>query len=556
VGRNPHRGKKTKMDVDQLNTIPRRCHNIPKSCLDKPKSIAKHFLLILWVAIPSCTPISLERAGSEAVNDIVPELIKHHIFFLASDSLKGRNTPSAQLETAAQYIAAEFKANGLEPVNGSYFHKVGLNIISLGDDNDLKITRNGIEKSYEIKSEFTPFDMTGNKEAEGLIVFAGYGITAPEYTYDDYKDIDVKGKIVVVLRHEPGEEDTSSAFAGTRATDYSNVADKVRIALEHGAIGVMVATDPFNHALLTPRGFPWPSLSKFLPKDALPITLGTDEAKKVPVVHIGEEAISLLFGSVDSLRKLQVEIDLTMKPHSFELIGASASMKTSTYIKDMSSQNVVGFIQGTDTKLKNEIVVIGAHYDHVGFMKNPAPGTDGIFNGADDNASGTSAVLAVAAAFGSTPVRPKRSVLLMTFAAEEKGLLGSRAYVDNPLFPLEQTVAMINMDMVGRNNEDSLYVVGPSRSPDLAQINSEENQHIGFILVSDDRVIGGSDHMSFLRKNIPFIFYFTGFHPQYHQVTDHADLISTTKIARVARLAFRTAWRIANDDKRYRVINP
>jgi hypothetical protein len=511
-------------------------------------------IALLSILVLSCAPTNPKEAPSGGVNAISFELVRNHAFFLASDSLKGRSSPSPELDVAARYIAGVFESNGFQMIQGSYLNRVPLNIVSLGEKNSLSVKKEGAERSYEIKTEFTPFDMTANRTVSGSIVFAGYGITAPEFKYDDYSGIDVKGKIVFVLRHEPGEEDTTSAFNGGKATEYSNVSEKVQIAQKHGAAAVMVATDPLNHTSLTPRGFPWPSLSKFLPKDALPISLGTDEDKKIPVVHVGEEVIAQLFGGVDSLKELQRIIDKTVTPHSFEIASASAVVQTSTSIKDMSAQNVVGFLEGTDANLKKEVVVIGAHYDHVGTQKTGQPGEDLIFNGADDNASGTTAVLAIAAAFGHSPVKPKRSVLLMAFAAEERGLLGSRSYVENPLFPVDQTVAMINLDMVGRNNIDSLSVIGGSKSPDLAQIAQEENAKVGFTLVIENLSSGGSDHMSFQRKNVPYIFFFSGFHPDYHKVTDHADLLNIPKIARVATLAFRTAWRVANEDRKYKLI--
>jgi hypothetical protein len=255
-------------------------------------------LFIISEALIGCAGSS----GSIADSVITTDFMKQNIYFLASDSMKGRNTPSPELDSAARYIAAFYKSNGIQPLNGSYTEKVGLSVVSLGDDNFLTIKKDNAERSYTIKSEFTPFDMTGNKEATGTLVFAGYGITAPEFNYDDYRNIDVHGKIVLVLRHEPGENDSASIFKGINETNYANVNTKVRNAIDHGAVGVLVVTDPLNHTLLTPRGFPWPSLSKFLPKDALPITLAADENKKVPVVQVGEEAIVQLFGNIDSLK--------------------------------------------------------------------------------------------------------------------------------------------------------------------------------------------------------------------------------------------------------------
>lgn len=511
------------------------------------------FLSSISVLYYGCSSTSsVEKQGLEI---ITPELVRDYITFLASDSLKGRSTPSPELDTAGAFIARNFKANRLSPVNGSYFQNVLLGKVSLGEDNQLKIVKDGIEKSFSIKDEFVPFEMTANKSIDAPIVFAGYGITAPEFKYDDYKDINVKGKIVFILKHEPGEEDSSSVFEGKNLTQYSEIKEKVNTAIDNGAAGIMIATDPLNHSLLTPRGFPWPSLSRIIPKDALPITLLDDEAHKVPVIQVGEEVIKFLFGSVERLKQIQIDIDKNTSPVSFEIKGCEVFIQTSTKINEHVSNNIVGFIEGSDPKLKDELVIIGAHYDHLGYIKNHKPDEDYIYNGADDNASGTTAVMALAKAFGQLKFKPKRSLLFITFVGEELGLLGSQAYVNNPIFPLEKTVAMLNFDMVGRNAKDTLYIVGTSRSPDLMEVNAYENEKIGFTLCyNQEQFLGRSDQASFLKKKIPVLFYTTGEEGQYHKVSDEVSLIDFSKEARIVRLAFLTALYIANDNHYYKVI--
>jgi Zn-dependent M28 family amino/carboxypeptidase len=191
----------------------------------------------------------------------------------------------------------------------------------------------------------------------------------------------------------------------------------------------------------------------------------------------------------------------------------------------------------------------------LGYRKNHLPDEDYIYNGADDNASGTTAVMALAKAFGQLKLKPKRSMLFITFVGEELGLLGSQSYVDNPLFPLDKTVAMLNLDMVGRNGKDTLYIVGVSRSPDLSEINAQENNKIGFTLCyNQEQFLGRSDQASFLRKKIPILFYTTGEESQYHKVTDEVNLIDFQKEARVAQLTFLTALHIANDNHYYKVV--
>jgi len=493
----------------------------------------------------------------EALEAIRASDIRQHINFLASDSLKGRNTPSPELDRAAEYIAAEFKRYGLKPVNGSYFNPFNVSQVQLGKENALIVTTTGREVAYIIKSDFMPFDMTASKDATASLVFAGYGITAPEYGYDDYAGLDVKGKIVLVMRHEPGERDPASPFNGERETDHSQVSTKVQNAIDRGAAGLLVITDPANHRSLAPRGFPWPSLYEGIPDDALPLTLSLTEKEKIPVAQIGETVMQQIFGSIDTLRQWQQQIDLTRKPRSMALPQVQIRLQTTTTPILQATRNVVGLIEGADSKLKTEIVVVGAHYDHVGYIMQHQEGEDYIYNGADDNASGTSAVLAIAKAFGAARQKPKRSVLLMAFAGEEKGLFGSRAYVEQPLFPLENTVAMLNLDMVGRNAPDSLSVGGNTRSPDLAQINEEENRAVGLQLdYSIEQFHNRSDQYNFARKQIPFLFYFTGLHADYHRLGDHADKIDENKIAKIATLAFRVAWRAANTDQRFRLVEP
>jgi hypothetical protein len=493
---------------------------------------------------------------SNSLDAITAESVRAHMLYLASDSLKGRNTPGPELDTAAAYIAGVFARSGLLPVGGK--QKFNLSLVSLGEPNALTLYRGGKETTFDLKTDFTPFEMTANRAVRGQLVFAGYGISAPEYGYDDYAGIDVKGKVVLVLRHEPREEDSTSVFLGKAATDYSNVARKVRIARDHGAVALLVVTDPLNHTSLIPRGFAWPSLSRTIPMDALPLTLGADEDSKIPVVHVGEAFVNQVFGGVhgglEGLKELQAAIDHDMKPRSCALPDMEVRVQTSTSIVSTPASNVIGYLEGSDPLLRKQIVVVGAHYDHVGYKKQHAPGEDYIYNGADDNGSGTVALLEIAAALGALPERPRRTILLIAFAGEEKGLFGSEYYAREPLFPLDSTVAMLNMDMVGRNSPDSLQLIGAASSPDLGRIVREENSRVGFVLRDEVLSSGGSDHMSFQKRNVPALFFHSGLHADYHKVSDSPDKIDMYKVARTARLVFLTAVHLANDTQRYRYI--
>jgi len=493
------------------------------------------------------------QPSRSVMNAIRADAVREQIDFLAADSLMGRDTPSRGLDIAAAFIADEFQRYGLQPLSGSYYQKFGLNRIRLGDENFVKLKKSdGSETEFKIKREFMPFEFTANKEVQGQLVFAGYGITAPEYGYDDYQNLDVAGKTVLVLRHEPQEDDASAVFEGKANTDYSQARQKVQNAIEHGAVGLLLVTDPLNHRSLRPRGFPWPSLYRNIPNEAIPLTLALEEENKIPVIQVGESFITEVFGSIDSLKSIQKQIDATFQPHSFVLDSTIVHLKTSTIRGAAETQNVVAVWEGTD--LKEEAIIIGAHYDHVGYVEGKVrPGEDYIFNGADDNASGTVGLLQVAKAF-SLAERPRRSVIFIAFAGEEKGLYGSQVYVEQPLWPLDQTKAMFNMDMIGRNDGDEVTIIGYSKSPDLNAINSEENRFIGLELRYDgEQYFRRSDQYHFARKGIPVLFYNTGEHEDYHRVSDNPDKINEGKIAMIAKLVFRTAWRAANTEQTFRL---
>ena len=488
---------------------------------------------------------------------ITPQLIQDYVDFLASDSLKGRNTPSPGLDSAAVYLAGNFRRFGLQPLNGTYFQELDYCIMHLGNGNHLFIKSNEKTQEFAIKTDYVPYEMTADREVSGEVVFAGYGITAPEYNYDDYQKIDARGKIVLIMRQEPGQTDTtSSLFLGSELSKYANLKEKIKNAMAHGAVGMIVVNGPLNFNSLRPRGYPWPSLSKVLPQDALPLQHCGSPEKKIPIVHAGEMVIRALLFSVDSLKHLQKRIDLTHEPLSFPLTGKMATLKTSVSETAMGGKNVFGYLEGNDPLLKRELLVVGAHYDHVGYMEHHKADTDYIYNGADDNASGTSGVLATAKAFSMMGMKPKRSVLFILFAGEEKGLLGSSTYTRKPLFPLEETVCMINLDMISRNSPDTLYLIGKQQSPELAEIIIGENKNTGFILVDENKgeMSGGSDHYNFFRKGIPVMFFFTNLHDDYHEVTDNPDSIDALKASKVAQLVFLASWRIANDNQRYKIM--
>jgi Zn-dependent M28 family amino/carboxypeptidase len=269
-------------------------------------------------------------------------------------------------------------------------------------------------------------------------------------------------------------------------------------------------------------------------------------------VRIGKQlADDLISAAGKTMEEIHLAIDNDLKPISIDLPGVTASMTTSLECDSFKTQNVVAFLEGSDPNLKHEIVVIGGHYDHLGARNDTT-----IYNGADDNASGTAGVMAVAKAFASMKQRPLRSILFMCFAGEEKGLFGARYYAGtDPLFPIEKTVAMLNMDMIGRNDTSAVIVYGGTRCPDLKTVVMKANEKINLKLdFNDDSRVGGSDHVPFFRKNIPFLFFNTGTHVDYHQPTDTVEKINPEKMAQIARVVFASAWQVANMEEKPELI--
>jgi len=516
-------------------------------------------LLLAALTTASILPCSASDFPARSLAAIQPDIMRQQLLFLASDSLLGRNTPSPGLDTAAAFIARAFQSSGLQPFQGSYFQEIDLHQIFLGDSNSCRITgRHGLSRDYLIKKEYMPFEMTANKLCHGEIVFAGYGLATPELGYDDYAGLDVAGKIVLVLKRGPRQNDPASPFFIHKDVSFTRTEEKIKTAIEHGAAGILLVTDPLHNRMLTPRGFPWPSLFPGFPADAVPVTLGKTESDKIPAIQVGEEAIIQLFGSVAALRAEQAAIDSAMMPHSHPLVGCRADIRTSTRHLVQHARNVVGLIPGSDKRLKDEVVIIGAHYDHTGYTHHGPASQDSIYNGADDNASGTVGVLAAARALAMAEKKPKRSILCMAFAGEEKGLFGSTHYVAEPLWPLDKTAVMLNMDMISRNRLDSLSITGSRTSLELQKDLIKANRKTGFLLdvSSDNYLRGGSDHAPFVRKGIPVLFFNSGMHPDYHKVSDAADKCNVYKMARVAELCSRVAWQVANDKQKPVFIPP
>ncbi|MCR4439299.1 MAG: M20/M25/M40 family metallo-hydrolase [bacterium] len=506
------------------------------------KSVACLAILLLSTA---WAQITVPPAGLSSITS--PEIYAHAAF-LAADEMKGRDTPSPELTRAAQYIAAEFAQYGLSPVgaNGSFLVPFRMERIALSSPNSLVVIEAGGEREFRIKEDFVPIHLSGSRQAEGPVAFAGYGITAPEFGYDDYRDLDASGKFVLLMSQEPQEKDSTSIFDGAKDTEYCKVLTKAQIAIDHGAVGLLLVRNPNNSRFRRPPNV-WPELMNRPPADARPpLTLAGGQEGRLVAAYVGRDfAEYLLASSGKTLAEWQSLIDEKCQPHSFAIPDKRVRLQVSLSAEFDSAYNVAGYWPGADPVLKDELVVIGAHYDHVG-----ARG-DTVYNGADDNASGTAGLLEIAEAFASCGERPRRSILFLAFAGEEKGLFGSRSYADHPLFPLEKTVVMLNLDMIGRNDSNMVAVIGSKTSTRLTQTNRQANALVGMDLSYDwDRFFRQSDHYSFYRKHVPVLFFNTGDHPDLHRPSDDVNKLNPQKMARVGQLVFATAWLVANEEER------
>lgn len=533
---------------------------MPKTKFSFSKFVFISFIVSLFFALAFAA--DFPEDVTKIKNSITGRMIVSHIDFLASRHCRGRETGEPGIDLAAKYITTVFQGAGLQPAGdfGSYFQNVKLWKLSLGDGIHLNIEENkggvNVEKKAALDWDYLPVNLSSEQQVAAPLVFAGYGITAPDHNYDDYKNLEARGKIVLVMRHEPGENDPNSPFDGRRLSNYGTLLSKILNAQEHGAVGILFATDPLNHETLTPSatgGTYWPSLVKERMKDEEDFQymrfspsmklIGKDFGVRIPAVAIDGRLSDDLLGADVSMREIQEGIDSNLKPNSFPILDKKVSMGVFFKKERVNAFNIVAKIEGTDPELKDEVIIVGAHYDHVGKDNRGQ-----IYAGADDNASGTAGVMELAKAFQSLAEKPKRTILFILFTAEEKGLLGSRYYVDNPIFPLEKTIAMINFDMISRNDVDQISVVGKYQYPKLYAIIDEINkQSVNFDMnFAVEGFIRQSDHFPFMRKDVPSVFFNSGMHDELHTPRDTVNLAIPDKTQKVVQLTFLTVWKIAN----------
>jgi len=500
---------------------------------------------------------SQNKTAIKYAASITKEDASKRLNILAADGMEGRETGKAGALRAAEYIKSQFVSFGLKgPVNNSsYFQMLDLKEKAI-DKREIAVNSKTLAflKDYYI----LPGTFNDTKATYKEFVFVGYGIASDKY--DDLTNTDLTGKVAIVLTGEPMIDGKSLISGTTKMSDWTSSRTK--------KIDAIKAKHPIAIITLSGDMARMQNFKDYFTKPSL--VLGQEKAKdNLLNLYFSKEAINnLISKSGKNVDDLINQIKKTSKPVTFGFFS-DLSVDIESKMTPLEAKNVLGFMEGSDAKLKNEILVVTAHYDHIGV------GEDGdVYNGADDDGSGTTGVLEIAEAFSKAKKAgngPKRSILFMTVVGEEKGLLGSEWYSENPVFPLKNTITDLNIDMIGRVGElykgkqDSanyIYVIGSEKlSSTLKEISEKTNKTYTNMVLdykydepSDpNRFYYRSDHYNFAKHGIPIIFYFNGVHEDYHKKTDEVKKINFPLLTKRAQLVFYTAWDLANRAERPKV---
>ncbi len=489
-------------------------------------------------------PGEIDRVAVAYSTYISADSMSKNLHILASDEYEGRETGKKGQKMAAEYIARQFKISGIPPyMENTYYQEFLLNVI-LPEPAEVFVE----EKTHISNKDYYNYSEQTERSIEtDSILFLGYGIQ--EDSYNDYKNIDVKNKVVMILVGEPISKDTVSLITGKKTKSLWSTYYKLKLerAREKGVkLLLVVVDDVAKDVLENKHRLESPSMKLELNNEGMFI------------IYISKEMANSI------LKKERIETIIQKISNSQKPLNIAVKTNFVINIKNkaqkLSSENVLGYVEGGD--LKEELIIITAHYDHLGM--------DGkiVYNGADDDGSGTVAVIELAKTFAKAKNEghgPRRSILFMTVAGEEKGLLGSAYYVKNPVYPLKNTVCDLNIDMIGRldikheNNANYIYLIGSDKLSSTLHTISENanktytNLELDYTFNDENdknRFYYRSDHYNFAKKGIPVIFYFNGVHADYHKETDEVEKINFDKMEKITRLVFFTAWELANRNER------
>lgn len=519
----------------------------------------RHFLYIGFVLFLGCSAAAQNKDAIKFSQSISKENAFKHLSVLASDEYEGRETGTPGGWKAADYIKAHFKAIGLKgPVGGEYFQPVDM--VRYGLSQILTIDGQPAEALKDFYIMPQAVSSRGFMLNTPVVLFAGYGLN--KESYNDFDGQNVTDKVVLILKAgEPNGQAPSEASAKAAG---STLNTKLKYLAENKAKAVLVIDPAADN--ISERLKDYLQTEQLLMKTKENIDR-LNAPQSMPVVTISTAiADKILAGAGTTLEALKKKIADSGKPATQE-IKTTVSLCANKVEKKVRAENVLGFLEGSDPKLKSEVLVITGHYDHIGITPN-VKGEDKINNGADDDGSGTTGVLLIAEAFAKARKAgkgPKRSILFMTVTGEEKGLLGSEWYSENPVFPLEKTITNLNIDMIGRGDKDHaadnnfVYIIGSDMlSSDLDRIGKKANKDYVKINLDErynnrtdpNRFYYRSDHYNFAKHGVPVIFYFNGVHEDYHQPSDEVNKIDFPMLAKRAKLVYFTAWELANGLKR------
>lgn len=517
-------------------------------------------------------------ASQRGVDTITAAEMKDYLSFIASDEMEGRDTPSRGLDTTAKFLVMNLSRWGFKPAgdDGSFFQKIGLRRDYL-EKAETTVQLNG--QTLIIGDDYIPYARSANISAP--LVFAGSGWFVKSKNVDAYKGIDAKGKIAIIVSPPDGlpRGITRADLTGKRGEDYMTASE---YAQKQGVAGLVFIPDfqylanwDRNRSRLTERGVIRVEKFQTTPGSIASGNPAVNLVLLPQIVAAPRLANALFQGERQNAISIFDSIYSGKVPDSFELNPEKQlSLTIKTKVETLATQNVVAVFEGSDPVLKDEYVALGAHYDHVG-IGLPVNG-DAIYNGADDDGSGTTALLTMAEALAKAPTRPKRSVLFVWHAGEEKGLWGSRYFTENPTIPLAKIVTQLNIDMIGRSKKEGdtnvrnanlsgpneVYVIGSKMmSTELGELTEAVNKdylNIAFNYRYDDptdpnRFFFRSDHYNYAKKGIPIVFFFDGEHEDYHRPGDEVQKIDFQKMEKVTRTVYMLLWEVANRATRPKV---
>ena len=503
--------------------------------------------LLTMLILLGMSTLQAQDEAKKYAETITVEDLREHLVEISSDEYEGRESGYEGQRKGEKYLVDFYKENGIPPIGDTYVQEFQLN---LNDPTKVNI-RKGSEE-FTFLDDYYYYPGTGDREITGEVYYTGYGITDKKYT--DINIFNIKDKIVMVWEGEPKRED--GKYKVSRSEEPSvwgrDLDMKRKTCEENGAKAMLVIKPEYGEKI--------GRLRMYFSRTGM--SLANEQGKvdmSMPVIHMTEAMATKVLGE-KAMKKAKKQLE---KQDVDVIEAGEMTISFQRKMEKLTSSNVMAYIEGDEKK--DELIVISAHYDHIGADE------EGVYNGADDDGSGTVTCMEIAQAFAQAKAEgngPDRSVLILNVSAEEKGLLGSQYYVENPVFPLENTMCNLNIDMIGRVDEyhpddsEYVYLIGSDfLSHDLHDVNvrvSEKHSHLILDLkynsVDDpNKFYYRSDHYNFAKNDIPSVFYFTGVHEDYHKTTDTVDKIMFEKLSKVAKHIFYTAWEIANQEEGLRL---